>query len=132
MMRRSKPLALIALLATGLLAGCDDDGPGTVAVDVTSPFALGAVAVELRGDGFQDVELIGAGWLEANDFQDGSGAPGLRIVAVAETPGDFRFRLRVRDIGKPIPLIQVVAASDGSNQELVALEEINVTARRER
>lgn len=132
MTHRSKPLAWIALAVTGLLGGCDDDGPGTVAVDVTAPFALGAVAVELRGAGFEAVELIGAGWLESNSFTDGSGAPGLRIVAFAESPGDFGFRVRVRDIGKPIPLVRVVSASDGGNREVPALDDITMTVRRER
>lgn len=129
---RSAALTVAVLLSAVLAASCDEDGPGTIAIDVTSAVPLGAVALELRGAAFEGVTAAGAGWLEWKVFQDGTSTPGLRIVAVAETPGSFAIRVRVRDIGAPIPLVQLLAASDASDLEIAPLQGITVVARRER
>lgn len=118
-----RPLALLLLFV--LVAGCSDDpsGPGTIQGRVESADAIGAVWLEVQGEGVEgfrpgpDTRVFGA--------RAGSSPDTWRVVVVGEEPGELRFEIEVEDVAV-LPSAVVLSAADGQNHVLEVLTGVDV------
>ena len=133
--RRWGPARMLAAGLAVFLMGCSDSpsGPGVVDVRIDADVPLGAVVLEVVGAGIVSVEGDPGGWTAAAlpDIPAGESAT-FRVVAVADLPGALDLQLAVEDMGRRLPLVTVVEASDASDLPLQNLESVAVTVRRGR
>lgn len=117
--------ALAWLLLLVLVAGCSDDpsGPGTIQGRVESPGAIGAVWLEVQGEGVEGFRPgVGSRVFGA---RAGSSPDAWRVVVVGEEPGGLRFEIEVEDVAV-LPSAVVLSAVDGQNQVLEILAEVDI------
>lgn len=123
-----KRLLLAALLAAlTLLGACGDEGPSgptTVQATVRGGVALGAVVLEIQGQGIEAVE--GTGGTEAFTAPLDAGGNRYRAVLVASTPGNPTFRVRLASGGAEDLTAVVLSAADGRNDAITALGSVEV------
>lgn len=120
-------LTLLATLALVSVAACGDDGPsGPGSLDglVRGAQPLGAVVLDVRGDGIVGFEEQ-PGTRVFSAATDATGTSH-RVVLVGEAAGALGFRVRVEDRGGPAPTATVVAASDGEDRTVSAVGGIQV------
>ncbi len=114
-MRRFSRLRWAALLALIALAGCDlgPKGPGVINGTIISPFALGAVVLEVEGTSVRG--FVGNGDTQAY----GSVVPGVggrhRVVLVSRSGSSIQFGIEVEDLRAESPLATVVFAAGPDN-----------------
>lgn len=120
--RRTRGIAwlLVALLAG--TAGCSDGGPGTLTVTVEAPEALGAVAVEVVGQGVLGFE--GVGTTEAYGGVVSARQQARHRVVVVDPTGaaTLRFGIRVEGVGSEWPPLQVVSAAGTDDVERITTD----------
>lgn len=123
-----------ALLLTATLAACTDKdaGPGVVEVVVSDNFPLGAVVVEVTGEGITGVQDIPGGWTEGHARTNGNAMPSYRVIAVAPEAGEITIRLDTERAGAPLPTAEVLEASDGADRPLLNLLFTEAVVRRVR
>lgn len=112
-----------ALLLTATLAACTDKdpGPGVVEVVVSDNVPLGAVVVEVTGEGITGVQDIPGGWTEGHARTNGNAMPSYRVIAVASEAGEIAIRLDTERSGAPLPTAEVLEASDALDHPLANL-----------
>jgi hypothetical protein len=106
-------LWLLAALSLAL-TGCSDDpsGPGTIALTVRGPIALGAALVEIVGEGVRGVEQPAVGWAELVPVAPAGSTPVHRLILIQDEPGELSVRLEVVDVAAPYPVATVIEATD--------------------
>lgn len=113
------------LLFLLLAAGCSDapSGPGTIQGRVQAPASLGAVWLEVQGEGVEGFRpAVGSSVFSA---RAGSTPDAWRVVVVGGEPGELRFEVEVEDVAV-LPSAVVLSAADGENQLLAVLSEVDV------
>lgn len=111
-------LATLTLLGATLAAACDSGpkGPGTLPATVSGPEGLGAVVLEVTGDGIEGFD--GAGDTQAYSSALGTqpGQPGRhRVVLVSSSGGSLQFGIRVTDRGAVVPSATVISVATPAN-----------------
>lgn len=129
MSRLRLPLLAAALLLVGAVACDDDQGPGTIRVEISGPIPLGAVAVELVGGSPEGVRPLADGWVEGQALTSG-GAGAYRIVAIQTTPGPVLLEVEVADLDDPLPQVTILEAVDAQDRLVVLTGSLEVTVRR--
>lgn len=105
------------VLLLSLSGGCEDlgpsgpRGPGSVGVDLISPYGAEGSAV------FEVVGGTGLGTVTASGgevfYEHGSDA--IRVVVVLDAPGEIGFEVRSRDV-RNLPTVTLVQVADGDDQ----------------
>jgi hypothetical protein len=114
----ARPAGVTLMLLAALLAGCGDDGPGTLTVTVEAPEALGAVSIEVVGPGVLGFE--GMGSTEAYGGTVSAREGRHRVVVVDPTGGpELTFGIRVEDVSAPWPTLRLVSAAGTDDVERI-------------
>lgn len=105
---------VLALTLAVLLGGCTDEGPqagpGSVDVRVVSPNGSeGSAVVSVFGEGIRGVSAV-SGRVFSHQVGDT-----MRVVVVADTPGDLRFALTMAD-ATAVLQGSVIQAADGEDR----------------
>jgi hypothetical protein len=111
-------LPVLALVGATLVAACDSGpkGPGTLPATVTGSQALGAVVLDITGDGIEGFD--GEGDTQAYSAVLGAqtGQPARhRVVLVSASGGSLHFGIRVTDRGSVVPTATVISAATPGN-----------------
>ena len=109
----------LGLLAVGLAVvttGCESgpDGPGNLTATVTGPASLGAVTLEVIGEGIRGFQ--GLGDTRAYGALVSQQSERHRVVLIHPSGGELRFEIQVDDRRAPVPSITVVAAAGTDNR----------------
>ncbi len=111
-------LATLALVGATLAAGCDSGpkGPGTLSATVTGPQMLGAVLLEISGDGIEGFEGQGdtQAYSASLGVQPGEAARH-RVVLVSASGGALHFGIRVMDRASVAPTATVISTATPAN-----------------
>ena len=106
----------VTIVLVCLAAACGDDGPGVLTVTVSAPDALGAVSLEVVGQGVLGFDEVGAAEAYGGVVSAREGRH--RVVVVDPTGGDrLSFGIRVEDLGAEWPTLRVVSAAGTDDVE---------------
>lgn len=110
-------LRVAVFLVAFAVAGCSDDpeGPGTLVLRVSGA-PLGAVVIELEGEGLRGVEQPATGWAELVPVAPRDGRPVHRLVVIRTVPGEITARLAVTDVATVRPVATVLEAAGGDDR----------------
>ena len=113
-MSRRLLTALALAGVTALAAACDSGpkGPGTLAATVSGAPTIGAVVLEITGDGIEGFE--GQGDTQAYSASLG-GEPVRHRVVLVSASGSLHFGIRVTDRASVSPSAAVISAAGTDN-----------------
>jgi len=108
-------LAALAVACATLVTACDSGpkGPGTMAATVNGSPTLGAVVLDITGDGIQGFE--GQGDAMAYSGSLGGQPARYRLVLVSASGGAIHFGIRVADRASAAPVVTVISSASTSN-----------------
>ena len=129
MSRTRWPRLALVLSLLGAMAGCGDDGPGTLTVTVDAPDALGAVSLEVVGPGVRGFEGMGNTQVFGGTVSAREGRH--RVLAVDPTVAEaLQFGILVDDVSAPWPTLRVVSAAGIDDEERLT-SDVRITVARE-
>lgn len=108
-------LALLLLISTTILAGCDRDSrnPGVLQASIEgSVSSYGAAVLEVAGPGV--VEVVGAAGTQV--WSREVEPERIRFVVIQPAGGPLAFGVQVRDRSGPAPSFTIVELADGEDR----------------